>query len=123
MALGERGRGRPRRAGAARRAVAVAPAAARDAGLGGGADPATPLPYTLTANAVTETHPDGPRLAAPWTWPGALLTEDEVRQLATAWFDALRALVACAELPGAGGGLVPSDLPLVDLLPAPGPAS
>nr|WBO80847.1 amino acid adenylation domain-containing protein [Streptomyces sp. SBE_14.2] len=90
----------------------------RDAGLGGGADPATPLPYTLTANAVTETHPDGPRLAATWTWPGALLTEDEVRQLATAWFDALRALVACAELPGAGGGLVPSDLPLVDLTQA-----
>ncbi|GAB1327029.1 hypothetical protein ACE1SV_13680 [Streptomyces sennicomposti] len=90
----------------------------RDAGLGGGADPATPLPYTLTANAVTETHPDGPRLAATWTWPGALLTEEEVRQLATAWFDALRALVACAELPGAAGGLVPSDLPLVDLAQA-----
>ncbi|BAG20094.1 MULTISPECIES: non-ribosomal peptide synthetase [Streptomyces] len=84
-------------------------------GLGGGADPATPLPYTLTANAVTETHGDGPRLAVTWTWPGGLLTEDDVRPLAEAWFAALRSLVGLAGRPGAGGGLVPSDLPLVDL--------
>ncbi|MFF2650667.1 amino acid adenylation domain-containing protein [Streptomyces sp. NPDC058045] len=84
-----------------------------DGGLGGGADPATPLPYTVTANAVTETHADGPRLTATWTWPGALLTESEVRRLASAWFDALRGLAACAE--SGPGGLVPSDLPLVDL--------
>ncbi|GCB53366.1 non-ribosomal peptide synthetase [Streptomyces sp. NL15-2K] len=84
-------------------------------GLGGGADAATPLPYTLTANAVTETHADGPRLAATWTWPGGLLAEDDVRLLAQAWFDALRALVSCADRPGTAGGLVPSDLALVDL--------
>ncbi|WP_330330499.1 amino acid adenylation domain-containing protein [Streptomyces sp. NBC_00536] len=90
----------------------------QDGGLGGGADDATPLPYTLTANAVTETHADGPRLTATWTWPGALLTEDEVRRLADAWFDALRALVACAERPEGVGGLVPSDVPLVPLTQA-----
>ncbi|MDJ0382275.1 non-ribosomal peptide synthetase [Streptomyces sp. G-G2] len=91
---------------------------AQDGGLGGGADDATPLPYALTANAVTETHADGPRLTATWTWPGALLTEDEVRRLAAAWFDALRALVACADRPEGVGGLVPSDLPLVSLTQA-----
>ncbi|MFE9701916.1 amino acid adenylation domain-containing protein [Streptomyces sp. NPDC005930] len=90
----------------------------QDGGLGGGADDRTPLPYTLTANAVTETHPDGPRLTATWTWPGALLTEDDVRRLATAWFDALRALAACAEGDQDAGGLVPSDVPLVDLTQA-----
>ncbi|MFG2132155.1 amino acid adenylation domain-containing protein [Streptomyces sp. NPDC048751] len=84
-------------------------------GLGGGADAATPLPYTLTANAVTETHSDGPRLTATWTWPGGLLAEDDVRQLAEAWFDALRALVDRADRPEGAGGLVPSDLTLVDL--------
>ncbi|MEU8824339.1 amino acid adenylation domain-containing protein [Streptomyces sp. NPDC048636] len=83
-------------------------------GLGGGADAATPLPYTLTVNAVTETHPEGPRLSVTWTWPGELLTEDEVAEVARAWFTALEALVAHAERPG-GGGLSPSDLPLVAL--------
>ncbi|MDA5280826.1 non-ribosomal peptide synthetase [Streptomyces sp. Isolate_45] len=90
----------------------------QDGGLGGGADGATPLPYTLTANAVSETHADGPRLTVTWTWPGALLTEDEVRRLADAWFVALRALVACADRPEGVGGLVPSDLPLVSLTQA-----
>ncbi|MFF2144925.1 amino acid adenylation domain-containing protein [Kitasatospora sp. NPDC058190] len=88
---------------------------AEDTGLGGGADQATPLPYTLTANAVTETHPDGNRLTATWTWPGALLTEADVRELAEAWFAALDALVRCAQRPEGIGRLVPSDLPLVAL--------
>ncbi|WP_432587792.1 amino acid adenylation domain-containing protein [Streptomyces sp. HD1123-B1] len=83
-------------------------------GLGGGADAATPLPYALTVNAVTETHADGPRLSATWTWPGELLTEDEVAEVARGWFTALEALVAHAGRPG-GGGLSPSDLPLVEL--------
>ncbi|MFJ9887220.1 amino acid adenylation domain-containing protein [Streptomyces sp. NPDC091287] len=85
-----------------------------DSALGGGADAATPLPYTLTANAVTETYSEGPRLTATWTWPGELLTEDEVRALAEAWFAALRTLVERAER-AEGGGLVPSDLTLVSL--------
>ncbi|MGW0330970.1 amino acid adenylation domain-containing protein [Streptomyces sp. NPDC003011] len=84
-------------------------------GLGGGADPATPLPYTLTANAAAETHADGPRLTATWTWPGGLLTEDDVRPLAEAWFEALRAVVDGAGRPAASSGLTPSDLPLVEL--------
>ncbi|MET8091480.1 amino acid adenylation domain-containing protein [Micromonospora sp. NPDC005220] len=86
-------------------------------GLGGGAADATPLPYTLTANAVTETHSDGPHLTVTWTWPGELLAEADVRPLADAWFKALRTLVAEAGRAG-GGGLGPSDLPLVDLTQA-----
>ncbi|MFI6641777.1 amino acid adenylation domain-containing protein [Streptomyces sp. NPDC050504] len=86
-----------------------------DSALGGGADQGTPLPYTLTANAVTETHSEGPRLTATWTWPGELLTEDDVKALADGWFAALRTLVERAERAENGGGLVPSDLTLVAL--------
>ncbi|OPF84591.1 non-ribosomal peptide synthetase [Streptomyces antioxidans] len=83
-------------------------------GLGGGADQATPLPYTLTVNAVTETHADGARLSVTWTWPGDLLDEDRVGELARSWFDVLRALVTHADRPE-GGGLTPSDLSLVEV--------
>ena len=37
-------------------------------------------------NALTEDHADGPRLAAAWSWPGDLLDEDDVRELAETWF-------------------------------------
>ncbi|MEU6009327.1 amino acid adenylation domain-containing protein [Streptomyces sp. NPDC047453] len=57
---------------------------------------ARPLPYPLEVNAVTQDGPDGPQLVANWSWAGSLLTEDEVRELADAWFDALRALARCA---------------------------
>ncbi|OKK04806.1 non-ribosomal peptide synthetase [Streptomyces sp. CB03234] len=87
----------------------------QDAGLGGGADQATPLPYALTANAVTETHADGPRLTATWTWPGELLTEGAVRQLAERWFEALAALAERARRPEGAGRLIPSDVPLAGL--------
>ncbi|WP_327334130.1 non-ribosomal peptide synthetase [Streptomyces anulatus] len=86
-----------------------------DAGLGGGADPSTPLPYTLVVNAVTETHNAAPRLTVTWSWPGELLAEGDVQELAQAWFTALEALVALADRPDGAGGLVPSDLPLVPL--------
>ena len=61
-----------------------------------GATGARPLPYPLEVNAVTQDGPDGPRLVANWTWAGALLAEDEVRELADAWFEALRAVARCA---------------------------
>ncbi|MYT29956.1 MULTISPECIES: non-ribosomal peptide synthetase [unclassified Streptomyces] len=55
-----------------------------------------PLTHPLEINAVTQDGPDGPQLVANWSWAGSLLTEDEVRELADAWFDALRALTRCA---------------------------
>ncbi|MGW0769001.1 amino acid adenylation domain-containing protein [Streptomyces sp. NPDC002676] len=57
---------------------------------------ARPLPYPLEVNAVTQDGPDGPQLVANWSWAPSLLAEDEVRELAQAWFDALRALARCA---------------------------
>ncbi|MEV0493748.1 amino acid adenylation domain-containing protein [Streptomyces atratus] len=61
-----------------------------------GATGARPLPYPLEVNAVTQDGPDGPQLVANWSWATSLLAEDEVRELADAWFDALRALARCA---------------------------
>ncbi|MBW5420530.1 amino acid adenylation domain-containing protein [Streptomyces sp. BG9H] len=90
----------------------------QDSSLGGGADPATPLPYTLVVNAVTETSIEGPRLSVTWSWPGELLAEGDVEELAQAWFKALEALVTLADRPGGAGGLIPSDLPLVPLTQA-----
>ncbi|MFJ9847444.1 condensation domain-containing protein, partial [Kitasatospora sp. NPDC101155] len=80
--------------------------------LGDSADSALPLAHTLDLNAASLAHPDGQRLVASWTWPGELLTEAEVREVAQLWFQALEELAGLAQLPGAGG-LTPSDLPLV----------
>ncbi|WP_324787958.1 non-ribosomal peptide synthetase [Streptomyces sp. H51] len=63
---------------------------------------ARPLPYPLEVNAVTQDGPDGPRLVAHWSWASSLLTEDEVRELADTWFDALRAVTRCARAVEAG---------------------
>ncbi|MFB6888768.1 amino acid adenylation domain-containing protein [Kitasatospora sp. NPDC056327] len=59
--------------------------------------------HPVELNAVTYDGPDGPRLAAGWTWAQGLLAEHEVRELAEAWFTALKAVGSCAALPGAGG--------------------
>ncbi|WP_371524661.1 amino acid adenylation domain-containing protein [Streptomyces sp. NBC_01283] len=56
-----------------------------------------PLSHPLEINAVTQDGPEGPRLVANWSWATSLLGEDEVRELADAWFDALRALTRCAD--------------------------
>ncbi|WP_333767774.1 amino acid adenylation domain-containing protein [Streptomyces sp. IBSBF 2435] len=63
---------------------------------------ARPLPYPIEVNAVTQDGPGGPRLVADWSWAASLLTEDEVRDLADAWFDALRAIIRCARAVGDG---------------------
>lgn len=80
--------------------------------LAEGAD--LPLSHLLEINCVARAHPDGPRLEAAWTWPGRLLSEADVRELADTWFRALRALTEHAERPDAGG-YSPSDLALVEL--------
>ncbi|WP_406115517.1 amino acid adenylation domain-containing protein [Kitasatospora purpeofusca] len=69
-------------------------------------DPDAPvglLTHPVELNAVTYDSPDGPRLAAGWTWAQGPLTGPEVRELAETWFAALRAVAGCAALPGAGG--------------------
>ncbi|GAA2266749.1 hypothetical protein GCM10010232_68900 [Streptomyces amakusaensis] len=82
--------------------------------VGGGADPAMPLGHAVEVNAATWDTPAGPRLTARWTWAPSLLTEEQARALATAWFTVLEALADTADLPGAGGR-TPSDLSLIDL--------
>nr|APD71884.1 non-ribosomal peptide synthetase 6 [Streptomyces sp.] len=80
----------------------------------GGFDPRMPLGHALEVNCLVEDGPDGPWLSATWSWPGEVLTDQEVRALADDWFTALEGLVAHASQPGAGGR-TPSDLPLVSL--------
>ncbi|MEU3072245.1 amino acid adenylation domain-containing protein [Streptomyces laurentii] len=79
-----------------------------------GTDDGLPMPHVIEVNAATHDLPDGPRLTATWSWPGALLTEADAAELGEAWFAALRDLVAHTARPGAGG-LTPSDVPLVDI--------
>ncbi|MEU5980651.1 amino acid adenylation domain-containing protein, partial [Streptomyces sp. NPDC047315] len=89
------------------------PAPEADA-LSGGAHPDLPLTHALTVSAVTRDTSDGPLLTLSCAWPGAVLTEEEVRGLGDAWVRALGLLVEHAGAPE-GGGLTPSDVPLVPL--------
>ncbi|MFD5083006.1 amino acid adenylation domain-containing protein [Kitasatospora sp. NPDC058406] len=84
-----------------------------DAGAAPGGDEAevTLLAHPLELNAVTYDGPGGPQLAAGWTWADDLLDERDVRELAGTWFAALRAVAACAALPGAGGPPVARPAP------------
>ncbi|WP_431037569.1 non-ribosomal peptide synthase/polyketide synthase [Streptomyces sp. P6-2-1] len=61
------------------------------------ADPDMPMSHALTLNALTEDRPEGPRLAAHWSFAAGLLTEDAVRDLGATWFRALETLVRHAE--------------------------
>jgi amino acid adenylation domain-containing protein/non-ribosomal peptide synthase protein (TIGR01720 family) len=88
--------------------------AAEDDVTGPGVDPGLPMPHALVVTVVTEDRPDGPHLTASWTWPGTLLSEQAVGQLAQAWLRALRVLLARASRPGAGGQ-APSDFPLLTI--------
>ncbi|MFE9635253.1 amino acid adenylation domain-containing protein [Streptomyces sp. NPDC006463] len=81
---------------------------------GGRPDPQTPLTHALGVNAMTEDHPDGPRLLLVWSWPQTLLREQDVAELSTCFSRAVRALAAHAAHAGIGG-LTPSDLSLVRL--------
>ena len=55
-----------------------------------------------------------PALAATWSWASGLLSQQEVRDLAEGWFEALAALARHVEQPGTGGRS-PCDLPLLTL--------
>jgi amino acid adenylation domain-containing protein/non-ribosomal peptide synthase protein (TIGR01720 family) len=74
----------------------------RDDTLAAPGGDARPLSHPLEVNAVTQDGPDGPQLVANWSWASSLCTEDEVRDLAEAWFDALRAVTRCARAIEAG---------------------
>jgi non-ribosomal peptide synthase protein (TIGR01720 family) len=85
----------------------------RPVGLRAGADPDLPRAHALELDAVVLDHADGPRLAATWSWPYGVLSDDDVRRLADAW---TRALDALAEHSARGPArLTPSDVPLSGL--------
>ncbi|WP_203791631.1 condensation domain-containing protein, partial [Paractinoplanes rishiriensis] len=78
----------------------------------GGVDPGMRLAHVVELNAVAFEGGDGLQLRANWSFAGRLVGAAEVQALAELWFTALRALVAHAESPDAGG-LTPSDVSLV----------
>ncbi|MFD4206030.1 amino acid adenylation domain-containing protein [Micromonospora tulbaghiae] len=82
--------------------------------IGGGADPEQPVAYPVEVAAWTADTDVGPRLTAVWRWPGELLDEADVRQLADDWRAALDGVVAYAASGGTGGH-TPSDLTLGSL--------
>ncbi|QIQ06010.1 non-ribosomal peptide synthetase [Streptomyces liangshanensis] len=61
-----------------------------------GSEPSMREGHALGINVVTEDRPEGPVLAAHWSWPAGVLDEADVRDLAETWFRALEALVARA---------------------------
>jgi amino acid adenylation domain-containing protein/non-ribosomal peptide synthase protein (TIGR01720 family) len=84
-------------------------------GLGGGADGQMPLTKVIDINAQTLEREDGAlELVANWTWAPSLVDEQQVRELARDWFEALEELARYGSQPGSGG-LSPSDAPLVRL--------
>jgi mycobactin peptide synthetase MbtF len=86
----------------------------RQLGLGGDTDPALPVAHPLEISGIVHETPDGPVLSLGLSWPEALLAEDDMRALLTAWTDMLACLAAHAASPGAGGH-TPSDFSLLDL--------
>ncbi|WP_260395805.1 amino acid adenylation domain-containing protein [Rhodococcus sp. KBW08] len=82
----------------------------------GPGNPDMPAAAVLDINAiVTDTSDEstgGASLSATFSYAGRLLTEADVRDLAEYWTIALRSLVSHVG-DGAGGGLTPSDVPLV----------
>ncbi|TDD61278.1 amino acid adenylation domain-containing protein [Kribbella antibiotica] len=71
------------------------------------AAPDLPATHALTVNAGVD---DGV-LRAQWAWPEGLFTEDEVRDLAQSWVQAVTVLAEQS----AAGGFTPSDFGLVDV--------
>jgi len=82
--------------------------------LGGAADSLMPMAHGVEVSAITYEASDGLRLMANWVWAPALLDEEQVREMAEGWFEALESLSKQVAQGGAGG-LTPSDVPLVGL--------
>ena len=91
--------------------------AAVDASELGWAASALPLPHCLEVNARSIEDNGGIRLTATWSWAPALLSEEEVGQLARDWFSVLQGFEQHVSKPGTGGHS-PCDFPLVQLSPA-----
>ncbi|CRK56686.1 Peptide synthetase [Alloactinosynnema sp. L-07] len=83
-------------------------------GLSAAYDPSMPVFAGLVVNAVTESTPDGPVIAAHWMHARGAIDAAAVADLAERWCTALRGLVRHAEH-GGSGGRTPSDVPMISL--------
>ena len=79
-----------------------------------GIDPEMPLLHCAEVNALTIDRGHGLQLEAFWSWAPALFREQDIRELAQDWFQALEKLVEYASQPGAGGR-TPSDIAMLNL--------
>ncbi|MDI6099254.1 amino acid adenylation domain-containing protein [Actinoplanes sp. NEAU-A12] len=77
--------------------------------MGGGADAGQPVAYPVDFTVWAIDGPDGPRLGAVVRWPGEVLDEAAVRDLAEDWTTALAGIATYAT-DGGTGGHTPSDL-------------
>ncbi|MEO3972427.1 amino acid adenylation domain-containing protein [Streptomyces sp. CAU 1734] len=83
-------------------------------GIGGSADPATPVRHVVEAGAAVRDTPDGPELTLSLSWAGEVLDTAGAEALGQAWLAMLGGLAAHVTDPAAGGH-TPSDFPLLDL--------
>ena len=88
-----------------------APAPELDALTGIDTGPGMLLPHPVEINVAVADGPEGRSLEVTWAYHFDVVPGTAVRQLADAWFDALRELSAQR----GGGGYTPSDLDLVEL--------
>ncbi|GAB2799115.1 hypothetical protein GCM10027091_33380 [Streptomyces daliensis] len=87
---------------------------AGESAIGGSVDPDMPAMHVLDAGAVVRDTPEGPELSLTLSWPGELMTADEVERLGRLWLEMLTGLADHTTAPAAGGH-TPSDFPLLDL--------
>ncbi|MYU47418.1 hypothetical protein GTV15_01800 [Streptomyces sp. SID7803] len=71
------------------------------------------MAHAVALDTLVRDTPQGLRLVANWTWPGDLLAERDMAELADLWFEALAGIVDHTRR--TAGGRTPSDFPLVDL--------
>jgi non-ribosomal peptide synthase protein (TIGR01720 family) len=82
--------------------------------VGGSGDEEMALRHCVEVNAMAIEQGEGVELVAQWRWAPAVVSEEEVRELAEGWFHMLEKVVEHARQEHAGG-LTPSDVPLVGL--------
>ncbi|ONI75169.1 hypothetical protein ALI144C_41225 [Actinosynnema sp. ALI-1.44] len=83
-----------------------------EGGLGGTVDEHRTAEHALVIDATASA--DGQQVRVEWAYASGVLTEASVAEFAALWERALRAVVAAADLQGAGG-YTPADVPLARL--------
>jgi non-ribosomal peptide synthase protein (TIGR01720 family) len=90
------------------------PATWQQIGMGGDEDVDMPVAHVLEAGGIVRDGPEGPGLSLSLSWPGRLLDETDVRELAEGWVAMLSGLAAHVAETDVGGH-TPSDFPMLEL--------